>query len=50
MGQALDQFEDTVGGTLAAQVPSDAAHLLRFYERYFKRQGAFPVFERRFGP
>jgi hypothetical protein len=49
MGQALDQFEDTVGGTLAAQVPSDALHLLRFYERYFKRQGAFPVFERRFG-
>ena len=49
MGQALDQFEDTVGGTLAAQVPSDATHLLRFYERYFKRQGAFPVFERRFG-
>jgi len=50
MGQALDQFEDTVGGTLAAQVPSDAMHLARFYERYFKRQGAFPVFERRFGP
>jgi hypothetical protein len=46
MGQALAQFEDTIGGTLAAQVPSDAKHLLRFYQHYFRRQGAFPVFER----
>jgi predicted N-acetyltransferase YhbS len=31
---------------LAAQVPSDAVHLLAFYERYFRRQGSFPIFER----
>jgi hypothetical protein len=31
---------------LAAQVPSDASHLLRFYQQYFRRQGSFPVFER----
>jgi hypothetical protein len=33
-------------GTLAAQVPSDVPHLLRFYERNFRRQGSFPVLER----
>jgi hypothetical protein len=31
--------------TLAAQVPSDVPHLLRFYEQYFRRQGSFPVYE-----
>jgi hypothetical protein len=31
---------------LAAQVPTDVPHLLRFYERYFVKQGSFPVFER----
>jgi hypothetical protein len=31
---------------LAAQVPSDAPHLLAFYERYFQRRGTFAVFER----
>jgi hypothetical protein len=31
---------------LAAQAPSDLPHLLRFYERYFDKQGCFPVFER----
>jgi hypothetical protein len=30
---------------LAAQVPSDVPHLLRFYEMNFRRQGSFPVFE-----
>lgn len=32
--------------TLAAQVPSDAPHLLRLYTMNFRRQGSFPVFER----
>jgi hypothetical protein len=32
--------------TLAAQVPSDVPHLLRFYQQYFRRQGGFPVFDR----
>jgi hypothetical protein len=31
---------------LAAQVPSDAPHLLRFYQLRFRRQGSFPVLER----
>jgi hypothetical protein len=31
---------------LAAQVATDVPHLLRFYERYFQKQGGFPVFER----
>lgn len=34
---------------LAAQVPTDVPHLLRFYERYFEKQGSFPVFEREIG-
>lgn len=36
--------------TLAAQVPSDAAHLLRFYQQHFQKQGSFPVFERALQP
>ncbi|HEX3146849.1 MAG TPA: hypothetical protein VHR66_02035 [Gemmataceae bacterium] len=31
---------------VAAQAPSDVPHLLSFYERYFEKQGSFPVFER----
>jgi hypothetical protein len=31
---------------LAAQCPSDVPELLGFYQRYFRRQGSFPVFER----
>ena len=31
--------------TLAAQVPSDVPHLVRFYEMNFRRQGSFPVYE-----
>lgn len=31
---------------LAAQAPSDAPALLNFYERHFRKQGSFPVFER----
>lgn len=47
LGQAayrLRDFDDME--SLAAQVPSDASHLLAFYERSFRRQGSFPVFER----
>jgi len=40
----LQATEDV--STLAAQVPSDVPHLLRFYERNFRRQGSFPVLER----
>jgi hypothetical protein len=33
-------------GMLAAQAPSDAPLLARFYQQLFRRQGSFPVFER----
>ena len=33
-------------GTVAAQVSTAQPHLLRFYERYFRKQGSFPVYER----
>jgi hypothetical protein len=46
LGYAVLRLVDTDLGTLAAQVPSDAAHLLRFYQQYFRRQGSFPIFER----
>jgi hypothetical protein len=46
LGHASFEFEDAGGGNLAAQVPSDAPQLLRFYQSYFRRQGSFPIFER----
>jgi hypothetical protein len=46
LGQAAYRLRSTAVEALAAQVPSDAPHLLRFYEQYFRRQGSFPVFER----
>jgi hypothetical protein len=45
-GHTTRLLDDTDLGTLAAQVPSDAPHLLRFYKQYFRRQGSFPVFEK----
>jgi hypothetical protein len=38
--------ESTNVETFAAQAPSDADHLNRFYKSVFRRQGSFPVFER----
>jgi hypothetical protein len=46
MGYAAIKLEDTEVETLAAQVPSDAQHLFRFYRSHFRRQGSFPVFEK----
>jgi hypothetical protein len=46
LGYAAFQLEETDVATFGAQVPSDAAHLLRFYTQYFRRQGSFPVLER----
>jgi hypothetical protein len=40
----VQQTEDII--TFAAQVPSDASHLFQFYQRHFRRQGSFPVYER----
>jgi hypothetical protein len=46
MHHATILLEQTNVETLAAQVPSDAPHLLKFYQHYFRRQAGFPVFER----
>lgn len=35
--------------TLAAQVPSDVGHLVNFYNRYFRKAGSFPIYEREVG-
>jgi hypothetical protein len=35
---------------LAAQAPSDAPHLLRFYSRYFQKQASFPIYTRNLTP
>lgn len=40
----LQDFDDI--STFAAQVPSDATHLLTFFQRHFRRLGSFPVYER----
>lgn len=47
MGHAafrLRDYDDV--NSLAAQVASDVPELLNFYERNFRRQGSFPVFEK----
>lgn len=45
MGHAALRLSQDGAHSLAAQVPSDVPHLLRFYQQYFRRQGSFPVFE-----
>ncbi|MFO0846564.1 MAG: hypothetical protein U0797_30050 [Gemmataceae bacterium] len=46
LGYATNRLGETDVETFAAQVPSDAEHLARFYTSLFRRQGSFPVFER----
>jgi hypothetical protein len=46
LSQAARRLDSSDVATVAAQVPSDAAHLHRFYQQYFRRQGSFPVYER----
>lgn len=46
LGQTVERLRAASVQACAAQVPSDAAHLLPFYERHFRRQGSFPVLER----
>ena len=46
IGHAAFRLHQTDVETLAAQAPSDAPHLLRFYHHHFRKQGSFPVFER----
>jgi hypothetical protein len=46
MGHAVMMLQDSDDiAALAAQVPSDVPHLLRFYQMNFQRQGSFPVLE-----
>src|SRR5262249_8344004 len=44
LAHAAARLSQTDLETLAAQVPSDAPHLLRFHEQLWRRQAAFPVF------
>ena len=46
LGDAALRLSENDASALAAQVASDAPHLLRFYQQYFRRQGSFPIFER----
>jgi L-amino acid N-acyltransferase YncA len=46
LSYAINKLDDDTVEVLAAQVPSDARHLLGFYQRNFRKQGSFPVFER----
>jgi hypothetical protein len=46
LGYAAHKLQDTEVETFAAQVPSDAGHLQRFYKQYFQRQASFPILER----
>ena len=46
---ATSRMETNSFDSLAAQAPTDAPHLLRFFERYFRKQGSFPVYEREVG-
>jgi GNAT superfamily N-acetyltransferase len=42
----IGKLQNETIDTLAAQAPSDAAQLLGFYQRFFRKQGAFPIYER----
>jgi hypothetical protein len=46
LSYASQSLGETDIATVAAQVSSAVPHLLRFYERYFRKQGSFPIFER----
>jgi hypothetical protein len=50
MGHAAYRLRHTEVTCLAAQVPSDAPHLLRFYQETFRKQGSFPILERELVP
>ena len=43
------RMESNTFEALAAQAPTDAPHLLSFYERYFQKVGSFTVYERAAG-
>jgi hypothetical protein len=45
LSHAIDRLNDETIDCFAAQVPSDAPHLLGFYQKYFRKQGSFPIYE-----
>jgi hypothetical protein len=47
LGHAAHLLRQTTVDAFAAQAPSDATHLVRFYQSHFRRQGSFPILERR---
>lgn len=50
LGHAAFRMRDSDDvSALAAQAPSDAPELLTFYQRNFRRQGSFPVYEKAIG-
>jgi hypothetical protein len=46
LSEASQEMTEGTVSALAAQCPSDAPHLVAFYERHFKEQGRFPVLEK----
>jgi len=46
LSYVVSRLQDDTIETLAAQVPSDYKHVLGFYQRNFRKQGAFPIYER----
>ena len=46
LAEAMESMTEGTVEAVAAQAPSDAPHLIGFYNRYFKEQGRFPVYER----
>lgn len=46
LSYAINNLEDDSVESLAAQAPSDAPNLVGFYQRHFRKQGSFPIFER----
>jgi hypothetical protein len=45
LSHAIDRLKDETIDCFAVQVPSDAPHLLGFYQKYFRKQGSFPIYE-----
>jgi hypothetical protein len=46
LAEAARRFEREGLTHVAAQAPSDAPRLVAFYDRHFRRQGAFPIYAR----
>jgi hypothetical protein len=49
LAEAARRFEAAGIANAAAQIPSNRSDLVAFYDRYFRRQGAFPILGRRLG-